>query len=65
MIQIIATGDGDFLVRSPPLTVAAGPADHHIDLPAAAAGTDQPLAPIEHGRFGAVTGSHFYGIGST
>ena len=31
---------------------------HHIDLPAAAAGTDQRLAPIEHGRIGAVSRSH-------
>ena len=31
---------------------------HHIDLPAASLGTYQPLAPIEHGRFGAVPGSH-------
>jgi hypothetical protein len=36
---------------------------HHIDLSAAAAGTDQPLAPIEDGRFGAVPSSHRGGIG--
>jgi hypothetical protein len=31
---------------------------HHVDLSAAAAGTDQPLAPIENGGFGAVPSSH-------
>jgi hypothetical protein len=31
---------------------------HHVDLPAAALGTDEPLAPIEHGRFGAIPSSH-------
>ena len=30
---------------------------------AAAAGTDQPLASIEHGRFGAVPSSHLGGVG--
>jgi hypothetical protein len=39
------------------------PAHHHIDLPAAATGADQPFAPIEDGRFGAVPSSHFGGIG--
>jgi hypothetical protein len=37
--------------------------EYHIDLPAAALRTHQPLAPIEHGRFGAVPGSHLGGIG--
>jgi len=32
----------------------AVPVRTHIDLPAAAAGTHQPLAPIEYGRFGAI-----------
>jgi hypothetical protein len=36
---------------------------HHVDLSAAAAGTDQPLAPIEHGRFGAVPSSHLGRVG--
>jgi hypothetical protein len=35
----------------------------HIDFAAATAGTDQPFAPIEHGRFGAVPCSHLGGIG--
>jgi hypothetical protein len=39
------------------------PAHHHIDLPAAAFGTDQPLAPIRHGLFAAVPSSHLGGIG--
>jgi hypothetical protein len=34
-----------------------------IHLPAAAAGTDEPPAPIEHGRFGVVPGSQLGGIG--
>ena len=46
-------------VALPPL----GPAHHHIDPPAPASGTDQPLAPVEHGRFGAVPRSHLGGIG--
>ena len=53
-----AIGDLRKLSRSP---LRSG--HHHIDLPAAAAGTDQPLAPIEHGRFGAVPGSHLGGVG--
>jgi hypothetical protein len=32
-------------------------------LPAAAMGIDEPLGPIEHGRFGAVSSSHLGGIG--
>jgi hypothetical protein len=39
------------------------PAHHHIDLPAAAAGADPPLAPIEHGRFAAIPSSHLGGVG--
>ena len=34
----------------------------HIDLSAAAFGEDQLLAPIEHGRFGAVSGSQLYRV---
>ena len=33
-----------------------------INAPAAASGTDQPLAPIEHGRFGTVPGRHLGGV---
>jgi hypothetical protein len=40
-----------------------GPAHHHINLPASAAGTDEPFAPTEHGRFGAEPSSHLGGIG--
>ncbi|MGA7862796.1 MAG: hypothetical protein WCA23_02155, partial [Stellaceae bacterium] len=32
-------------------------------MPAATAGADQPLAPVEHGHFGAVPSSHLEGIG--
>jgi hypothetical protein len=39
------------------------PVTHHIDLPAAATGTDQPLAPNEDCRFGNVPSSHLGGIG--
>jgi hypothetical protein len=46
-------------VALPPLS----PAHHRIDLPAAAVRTDEPGAPIEHGRFGAVPSSHLGGIG--
>ena len=35
---------------------------NHIDLTAAAAGVDQPVAPIEHGGPGAVPSRHFGGI---
>jgi hypothetical protein len=35
-------------------TRATCPALHHIDLPAAAMRSDQPIAPIEDRRFGAV-----------
>ena len=34
-----------------------------FDLPAGAARTDQPLAPIEHGRPGAVPSGHLGGVG--
>jgi hypothetical protein len=30
------------------------PANHHSDLPAAATGTDEPLAPVEDQRVGTV-----------
>jgi hypothetical protein len=36
---------------------------HHIDLTVAAVGIDHPLAPIEHGWFGAVPSSHLGGVG--
>jgi hypothetical protein len=39
------------------------PAYHHIDLPTTAVGTDQALAPFEDGGFGAVSSSHFGGVG--
>jgi hypothetical protein len=35
-----------------------GPAHDHIGLPSAAAGTDEPLAPIENAGVGAVASSH-------
>jgi hypothetical protein len=44
-------------------TRATAPAHQHIDLPVAAFGADQPLAPIENGRFDAVPSSHLAGIG--
>jgi len=31
---------------------------HHVGITTAAAGTHQPLAPIEHGRFGTVASTH-------
>jgi hypothetical protein len=40
-----------------------GSAYDHIDLTAAALGADQPLAPIGHRRFGAVSLGHFGGVG--
>jgi hypothetical protein len=39
------------------------PGYDHIDFAAAAFGADQPLAPIDHGRFGAVASSHLGGVG--
>jgi hypothetical protein len=39
------------------------PAHHHIDPSAAAAGTDQPLAPINNRRVSTVPSSHLRGIG--
>ena len=36
---------------------------HDIHLPAAAFGADQPLAPVEHGCFGAVPLGHLGGVG--
>jgi hypothetical protein len=58
-----SSGDGVrvLVVVLPP----AGPAHHHIDLPAAAAGADQALAPVEDGRFGAVPSGYLGGIGLT
>ena len=51
--------------RQHPLAGSDGPASlgSGRHLPAATFGTDQPLAPIEHGRFGAVPRSHLGGIG--
>jgi hypothetical protein len=37
--------------------------NHDIHLPAAAFGADQPLAPIGHGRFGAVPLGHLGRVG--
>jgi hypothetical protein len=45
-------------VNAPPL-----PRQHHIDLPPAAFGADQFLAPIEHWRFRAVPSSHLGWVG--
>jgi hypothetical protein len=39
------------------------PGHNHIDFAAAAAGADEPIAPIEHGRFGASASSHFQADG--
>jgi hypothetical protein len=39
-------------------TTINGTGHDHIDFAAAAFTADQPLAPIEHGRFGAVANSH-------
>jgi hypothetical protein len=38
-------------------------AHHHSDLPAAATGADQPLAPIENGGLAAEPSSHLGGVG--
>jgi hypothetical protein len=55
------SGDG---VRMPAVALPLlGASNHHVGLPAAAAGTDEPLAPIEHGRFGTIPSSHLGGIG--
>jgi hypothetical protein len=43
--------------------VALGSAYDHIDLTAAALGADQPLSPIGHRRFGAVSLGHFGRVG--
>jgi hypothetical protein len=45
-------------VRSSRLPVTLRPGHDHIDFAAAAFGTDEPIAPVEHGRFGAVPRSH-------
>ena len=39
-------------------SLSHGSADHHVDLMAPAAGTHEPLSPIEHGRSGAVPSGH-------
>jgi len=42
---------------------ALGSSNHHIDFTAATAGTDEPVAPIEHRRLGAISSGHFAGVG--
>jgi hypothetical protein len=54
---------GDKRLRSLGLSLSPLARHHHIDLPAAAFGADQHLAPIGHWRFGAVPSSHLGGIG--
>jgi hypothetical protein len=34
-----------------------------VDIAAAALGADQPIAPIENGRFGAISSSHLRWVG--
>jgi len=55
-----SSGDGVRMpaVALPPLR----PGHHHIDPPAVAAGTDQPLAPIEHLCAGAITLGELGGV---
>src|SRR6516164_4496071 len=36
---------------------------HHVDLPATAPGTNQPLTPVEHGSVSAIASSHLGGVG--
>jgi hypothetical protein len=43
--------------------VALGSAYDHIDMTAPAFGAHQPIAPTEHGSFGAVPRSHLAGVG--
>jgi hypothetical protein len=46
------SGDG---VRMPTVALPPlGPGHHHIDLPAAAAGADEPLAPVRYCRLGTI-----------
>jgi hypothetical protein len=47
------------LVDNPTL----GPTDNPMDLPAAPARADQPLAPIDNRSFGTAPSSHLGGIG--
>ena len=50
---------GDEELRSLGVSLSPlGPGHDHVDLSAAAFGADQPLAPIEHGHFGAVLSSY-------
>jgi len=63
-VLCFGSGSGDG-VRMPAVALPLLGASHrHIGLAAAAARTDEPLAPIEHGRFGALPSSHLGGIGS-
>jgi hypothetical protein len=39
-----------------------GSGDDHVDLSASASGTNEPLAPIEHGRVRTVSGNHLDGV---
>jgi len=50
-------------LKSGPGLPALGPCDDHIGLPSAAAGTDEPLAPIEDAGVGAVPSSRLDEIG--
>jgi hypothetical protein len=59
------SGEGSESRASTRLTALSllGSAYDHIDLTAAALGTDQPLSPIGHGRFGAVSLGHLGRVG--
>jgi hypothetical protein len=46
-----------------PLGAPFGSRNDHVDRPAAAAGTDEPVAPIKHRRFGAVAFGELTGVG--
>jgi hypothetical protein len=48
-----------------PAALLPGSAYDHIDLTAAAAGADEPIPPIGHSRFGAVSLGHLAALGST
>jgi len=48
---------------APPRRSPSGPGHDHINLPSAAFGAHQFLAPIEHGRCGAVPSGHLGRIG--
>jgi hypothetical protein len=57
------SGSGDGVRMSAVALPPLGPAHHHIDLPAAAAGTDEPLAQSRTLGVGAIPSSHLSGIG--